>query len=121
VPLPCASPRSASGRSITPPPTGAVTSPPPTPLPQVTSIFPVSGSAGGGDSVTISGTGFIGATAVHFGSVSIPITPPSPSDTQITVMSPPGNGMVDVTVVTPNGTSSTSPADKFSYQGEQPT
>ena len=30
-------------------------------------------------------------------------------------VSPAGSGTVDVTVVTPNGTSATSPADQFSY------
>ena len=39
------------------------------------------------------------------------------SDTEITATSPPGSGTVDVTVVTPTGTSVTSPADQFSYQG----
>jgi len=37
------------------------------------------------------------------------------SDTAITVTSPPGSGTVDITVVTPNGTSSAGPADQFSY------
>ena len=87
--------------------------------PQVTAISPASGNALGGDSVTITGSGFIGATAVDFGSVSAQMT--VDSDTEITATSPPGNGTVDVTVVTPAGTSSTSPADQFSYQGEQPT
>ena len=43
------------------------------------------------------------------------------SDSQITATTPPGNGTVDVIVVTPIGTSSQSPADLFSYQGEQPS
>jgi len=37
------------------------------------------------------------------------------SDTAITVTSPPGSGTVDITVVTPNGTSLTSTADQFTY------
>jgi hypothetical protein len=42
-------------------------------------------------------------------------------DTEITAAGPPGSGTVDVIVVTPAGTSATSPADQFSYQGEQPS
>jgi IPT/TIG domain len=37
------------------------------------------------------------------------------SDTQITVVSPTGNSMVDVIVKTPGGTSTTSAADQFIY------
>jgi hypothetical protein len=88
-------------------------------LPQVTAISPASGSAVGGDSVTITGSGFTGATAVDFGGVSAQMA--VGSDTKITATSPPGNGTVDVTVMTPVGTSATSPADQFSYQSEQPT
>ena len=84
--------------------------------PTVTSINPTSGPAAGGDSVTITGTGFTGATNVSFDS-----TPASSfnvdSDTQITATSPAANlsGAVDVTVTTPNGTSATSTADQFTY------
>jgi hypothetical protein len=87
---------------------------------QVTAISPASGSALGGDSVTITGSGFTGATAVDFGNASAPQKTVD-SDTQITATTPPGNGTVDVTVVTPIGTSSPSPADQFSYQGAQPS
>lgn len=87
---------------------------------QVTAISPASGSALGGDSVTITGSGFTGATAVDFGNASAPQETVD-SDTQITATTPPGNGTVDVTVVTPIGTSSPSPADQFSYQSAQPS
>jgi IPT/TIG domain len=83
--------------------------------PQVTGIFPASGDAAGGDSVTITGTGFTGATGVEFGSVSAQMT--VDSDTEIIAVSPPGSGTVNVTVVTPNGTSATGPADQFTYPG----
>jgi hypothetical protein len=43
------------------------------------------------------------------------------SDTEITATSPPGSGTVDVIAVTAAGTRATSPADQFSYQGEQPS
>jgi hypothetical protein len=113
APLPCASPASSSGRGISPLPTLPTTAPPVSPavaLPQVTAISPASGSAG---------SGFTGATAVDFGGVSAQMA--VGSDTKITATSPPGNGTVDVTVMTPVGTSATSPADQFSYQSEQPT
>jgi hypothetical protein len=70
--------------------------------------------AGGGATVTVTGTGFTGATSVRFGaSNASAIT--VVSDTQITATSPAGSGTVDVTVVTPAGTSATSPADQFTY------
>ena len=85
----------------------------PAPPPQVTGISPATGAAAGGDSVTISGTGFTGATEADFGGVSAVMT--AISDTAITVTSPPGSGTVDIIVVTPNGTSSAGAADQFSY------
>ena len=76
-----------------------------TPQPTVSSVAPNQGSPDGGTAVTISGTGFTGATAVDFG-----LTPASMytivSDTTITAISPAGpEGAVDVTVTTPAGTS----------------
>lgn len=82
----------------------------------VTAISPTGGGGAGGDTVTITGSGFTGATAVTFGSV--PVTGLSvDSDTQITTTSPPPNasGAVDVTVSTASGTSATSPVDLFTY------
>jgi len=81
----------------------------------VTAISPATGTGAGGDSVTITGSGFTGATAVDFGGVSAVMT--ANSDTEITATSPPGSGTVDVTVATPSGTSATSAADQFTYQG----
>jgi IPT/TIG domain len=82
---------------------------------QVTGISPASGGTAGGDSVTITGSGFTAATEVEFGSVTAQMT--VDSDTQITAISPPGSGTVGITVVTPDGTSAPSPADLFTYQG----
>jgi hypothetical protein len=89
-----------------------------TAAPTVTGVSPISGSADGGDSVTISGSGFTGATGVNFGTVAATIQPGG-TDTQLTVTSPPANasGAVDVTVTTPAGTSATSAADQFTYGG----
>ena len=85
----------------------------------VTGVSPAAGPLTGGTSVTISGTNFSGATDVYFGTVAVP-----PVDftvnlagTSITLYSPGGlaTGTVDVTVVAPNGTSTTSSADQFTY------
>jgi N-acetylneuraminic acid mutarotase len=87
-----------------------------TAAPAVTAVSPASGPLAGGTSVTITGSGFTGATAVNFGSTpasSFTVT----SDSQITATSPAatGFGPVDVTVTTPGGTSTTSGADQYSY------
>jgi predicted outer membrane repeat protein len=98
----------------TPPPASG---PPPasTSLPMVTSVTPTSGPTAGGTSVTITGTGFAGATAVHFGSMSA-TTFRVGSDTSITATSPAGTaGTVNVTVTTPSATSATSAGDRFTY------
>ena len=82
--------------------------------PTVTGINPSSGPSPPATLVTITGTGFNGATAVDFG--TIPATDVTVvSDTSITADSPAGTGAVDVTVTTVGGTSPTSPADQFTY------
>jgi Hypothetical glycosyl hydrolase family 15/IPT/TIG domain len=84
------------------------------PAPAVTGVSPANGPAAGGTIVVINGTGFTGATVVNFGS-----NPASGvtvnSDTQITATSPPGSGLVDVTVTAPDGTSAINSADQFTY------
>jgi hypothetical protein len=82
--------------------------------PVVTGISPASGKPSGGDSVTITGSGFTGATGVKFGATAV-TAPTIGSDAQITATSPAGGGTVDVTVTTPAGTSATSAADQFTY------
>jgi hypothetical protein len=82
--------------------------------PLVTGISPVSGKPAGGDSVTIAGSGFTGATSVKFGATAATAMTVG-SDAQITATSPPGGGTVEVTVTTPAGTSATSGADMFTY------
>ena len=83
--------------------------------PAVTSISPATGDPAGGTTVTITGTGFTGATDVGFGAASA-ANMTVDSDTQITATSPSGSGTVDVTVTTPAGTSASSNADQFTYQ-----
>ncbi len=81
--------------------------------PTVTAITPTAGPTAGATSVTITGTGFPGASAVKFGANAASFT--IDSATHITATAPPGTGTVDVTVTTSGGTSATSPADQFSY------
>jgi hypothetical protein len=82
--------------------------------PVVTGIAPVSGKPAGGDSVTITGSGFSGATSVKFGAAAATAMTVG-SDAQITATSPAGAATVDVTVTTPAGTSASSAADQFTY------
>jgi hypothetical protein len=79
--------------------------------PVVSGISPTSARAG--TAVTISGSNFIGATSVEFGSARVSI-PPSASDTTIVVNVPSGpSGAVAVTVTSPAGTSN---SVAFTYQ-----
>ena len=82
--------------------------------PSVTSVAPASGGAAGGNSVTVTGTGFTGATAVSFGgspAASFTVN----SATQITATAPAGSGTVNVTVTTPGGTSATGAGNQYRY------
>ena len=90
--------------------------------PTVTSLSPSSGPAAGGTAVTITGTGFTGASAVDFGTAAATNVTVN-SSTQITATSPPGTAgtAVDVTVIGPGGTSATGSADKYSYLSVQET
>ncbi|MGA2037590.1 MAG: IPT/TIG domain-containing protein, partial [Acidimicrobiales bacterium] len=91
------------------------------PVPTVTGVSPTSGPTAGGTSVTVSGSGFTGATGVDFGSTpatSFSVT----NDNTITATSPTGSaGTVDITVTTAGGTSATSSADQFTYVPAVPT
>jgi serine/threonine protein kinase len=92
----------------------STTAPPPA-HPVVTGISPASGAAGGGTSVTITGSGLAGAGKVSFGGAAGTIS--ADSATRITVKSPPGKGTVTVTVSTSGGTAT---AGKFSYKASSP-
>ncbi len=91
------------------------------PAPTVTGVSPNIGSAAGGDTVTITGTGFSNASDVSFGGVSASFT--VNSDGSITAITPPASadGTVDVTVTNFGGTSATGPADQFTYADAAPT
>jgi alpha-tubulin suppressor-like RCC1 family protein len=85
------------------------------PPPTVTKIVPKTGPAGGGTTVTITGTDLNGASAVKFGSISASSFTVN-SATTITAVSPAElAGSVDVTVTTAWGTSATSLADRFKF------
>ncbi len=73
--------------------------------PTLSSLSPVAGLLIGGNTVTITGTGFTGATAVTFGTT--PATFTVNSSTQIRATAPAGPllGTASVTVTTPGGTS----------------
>ncbi len=80
----------------------------------VTGISPATGAPAGGTNVTITGSDFLGATGVSFGttaSTSYTVN----SATSITAVAPPGTGTQDVIVTGTSGASATSPADQFTY------
>ena len=103
------------------------------PQPTITGVTPTEGAEDGGDLVTINGTSFNGTgfttSDLRFGNVDVPATNPYPcmgtsggcftvdSGKQITAFTPQASqaGTVDITAVTPGGTSATSPADQFTY------
>jgi hypothetical protein len=86
------------------------------PVPTVTKVAPKAGPASGGTTVTITGSGFTGATEVRFASGEAEKFDVV-SATSLTAESPPGTvGTVDVTVTTPGGTSALSTADHFKYK-----
>ena len=87
-------------------------------VPAVSGLSPASGPTVGGTPVSITGTALSGATAVDFGSSSATFT--VNSATQITATAPAGTGTVNVTVVTPGGTSATGPADAFTFVAAPP-
>jgi uncharacterized protein len=86
---------------------------------KVTGIDPASGSPAGGDTVTVTGTGFTGATSVQFDSVSAPSLVIL-SDTRLAVTSPllpssATNDVVNVTVTSGGQTSVTPSPGQFTY------
>ena len=82
--------------------------------PSVTAVSPNTGPTAGGQTVTISGTNFTGATAVRFGTTVSTFT--VNSATTITATSPAHSaGQVNVRVVTPSGTSPMVAADHYTY------
>ncbi len=84
-------------------------------FPSVSSVSPSSGPLAGGNSVTVTGSNFTGATAVDFGS-SAALGFSVNSATSITATPPAGSlGTVDVTVTAGGNTSSINAGDEYSY------
>ena len=83
--------------------------------PVVTSVSPGDGPLPGGTSVTISGSGFTGATLVLFGGIYAPFT--VTDDSTIAAVSPAGESVdsVGVTVTTTGGTNTPGPGAQFTY------
>ncbi len=82
--------------------------------PTITGIAPSAGPNAGGTVVTITGTGFTGATQVQFGGVdATSYTVVNP--TTITATAPAGTGTVNVRVTTVGGTSANTAADDYTY------
>jgi hypothetical protein len=83
--------------------------------PTVAHVSPAAGPTAGGETVTITGTNFLGATAVAFGGVaatSFTVV----SGTEIRAVVPAhAAGAVDVTVTTPGGTTTVTRGDRFTY------
>ncbi len=84
--------------------------------PTVTAVSPRTGPRAGGTTVTVTGTGFTGATQVLFGNTagtSLTVV----SSTTITVKSPPHSlGLIHVHVVTPAGKSPAVTADEYTFE-----
>jgi hypothetical protein len=84
--------------------------------PTVTHLSPPTGTTAGGTSVTLTGTGFTGATSVQFGSVAGLIVSINPGGTSMSATSPAqAAGTVNVTVTTPSGTSPPGTGNQFTY------
>jgi thermitase len=99
-------------------PDGGVSSPPLpftiiAPAPKVSGVAPATGSAAGGDTVTINGAHFQAGLTVTFG--GSPASVASQTETTVTVTTPPhAAGKVDVSVVNPDGQQHTL-ADGYTY------
>ncbi len=104
----CAAPSNPAPMVTIPVGAGTTTTQPAGPA-TVSSVLPSQGPLAGGETVTLSGSGFTGATQVSFGSTAgtnVNVL----SDSQLTVVSPAGaSGQVSLTVTTPSGTSSGGP------------
>ncbi|HTZ21213.1 MAG TPA: beta-1,3-glucanase family protein [Opitutaceae bacterium] len=84
-------------------------------VPAVTQVSPNYGNPGA--TVTLTGTGFVGVTAVNFGGIAVPSGQFTVvSATEITVTVPGGgSGIVDITVTAGGGTSALGAADRFQF------
>jgi hypothetical protein len=84
-------------------------------IPTVAGVSPSAGPLSGGNSVTITGTGFLGATSVTFGPTAAQSFSIVNDSTLVAVAPAESAGLMDVTVATSAGTSGLSSADKYSF------
>ena len=85
-------------------------------VPAISSISPTAGGTGGGDVVTITGTGFVpGSTSAHFGLVAASALSCASTTTCSATSPAQGAGLVGITVTTPGGTSAAVPAAEFTF------
>jgi uncharacterized protein YhjY with autotransporter beta-barrel domain len=84
--------------------------------PAVSTISPATGPATGGTSLTITGSGFQGASGVKFGQAAATSFTVN-SDTKITAKAPAGSGVIDVSVVNGGVASAATTSSKFTYTG----
>lgn len=93
-------------------------------VPVVTTVSPDFGPANGGNVVTITGSGFTGATAVTFDTFSAPFVVNSDTTITVTLPTAPVNEMIHVPatvhvhVTAPSGTSAETHADFYVFQGD---
>lgn len=86
--------------------------------PAITYVNTVSGTAAGGDTVTIGGSHLTGITAVMFGDTAATRFWEGGDDSHVYAIAPAhAPGAVDVRVTTPNGTSALNPNDVYTYVG----
>ena len=81
----------------------------------VSSLSQSTGSTGGGDIITLTGSRFLGATDLLFGSTPAPSFTVSSDGTIVATTPTHSAGTVDVTVVNSSGTSATSAATRYNF------
>ena len=82
--------------------------------PTIGSVTPEVGLVAGGQSVTVTGSGFAAGMTVTIGGVAV--TPTSVTPTSFTLIAPAESaGLVDIQVTTLDGTSALTAADEYTY------
>jgi IPT/TIG domain len=86
--------------------------------PIVIGVHPAAGPSAGGGAVDVVGANLSSATLVYFGDVAATTFTVRAAGTSLVATAPPHiAGVVDVTVVTPVGTSAVNVEDQYSYRG----
>jgi hypothetical protein len=85
--------------------------------PSVIGVSPNTGPKVGGNVVTIMGSGFTGASQVYFGSVAATDFTVHNDGSIFATAPAEAEGIVDINVTTPSGTSATGSADMYTYYG----